>query len=206
MSAPAPGDVRRTYVDGVESVAAISSAFSPGQWGTVVCGSWSGTDTARHLASVADWYHDWLDRALAGERSAPFAAADIDSMTSASLERYRDLNGAQAVERFGAQASSYLDRVDEHWDLPFSYPFGDVTAGLHAGIAAAEWHFHAWDLSGATTARHEPRDPGVLFSAAGACVAAGTGGLRGRALGLMVPLAARRSPWTQMLARAGRRV
>lgn len=199
-----PDDVRRVYLDGVAAVEAITSEFDAMHWDALVCGSWTATETVRHLVAVANWYHEWLDRAIAGESAAPFAASEIDAQTASSLRSFAHLDGPTAVGEFSHRAQAYLDRVTAHWDVPYAYPFGDVTAGLHAGVAAAEWHLHAWDLSRAAGVRHEPGDPATLFVAAGRCVAAAEGGIKGAVLERIVPLAARRGPWSQMLRRSGR--
>ena len=196
-------EVSRTYVDGVDAIAAVAAGFTDEQWAAPACGAWSAVETVRHVAAVADWYHDWLDRAIVGDTSRPFAADDIDLMTERSLRALEHLDGSAAVERFTARSTDYLHRLNDHWDLPYSYPFGNVTVGLHAGVAAAEWHLHAWDLSAAST-RHQPAEPDVLLIAAGRCVAAAEGGLKGAVLSRLVPVAAKRSPWQQMLKRSGR--
>ena len=54
------------FDEGVDSFAASASSLSPEDWHRPACGSWSACDLARHVATVADWYHDWLDRAEAG--------------------------------------------------------------------------------------------------------------------------------------------
>ncbi len=128
----------------------------------------------------------------------------MDTRNSAAIAELRDLGGPEAIERFATGARSYSDRAQQHWDLPHAYPFGVVTVGLHLGIAATEWHLHASDLSLGDT-KHQPTDPAALFTAAGAAVATGTGGLQGRLLGLVIPLAAKRSPWATLLKKSGRR-
>ena len=196
--------VTRTYTDGVASMSAVTSEFGDEQWASPACGAWSAVETVRHVAAVAEWYHDWLDRAIEGDATKPFAADEIDVMTERSLATFGHLDGPSAVERFTSRAIEYLERLGDRWDLPYVYPFGHVTVGLHAGVAAAEWHLHAWDLSAVLPQRHQPAEPSVLFEAAGRCVAASEGGLKGRLLSRAVPVAAKRSPWQQMLKRSGR--
>jgi len=197
-------DVRELYREGVRAVGAATAELSPDQWDTPVCGAWSSTLTMRHLVAVAGWYHLWLDRAQNGELSRPFSGADIDARTHAELARHDDLDGDDAVVVFTESATAYLERVRLDWDRPYSYPFGTVTAGLHAGIAATEWHLHAWDLSGPSGERHTPARPDRLMLAAGRAVAAADGGVRGAVTRRVLPLVARRAPWETLLRRSGR--
>lgn len=197
-------DVEELYRSGVDAVNRISSTISASEWPELACGSWSATDTARHLCSVAHWYHDWLDRALDNDTTRPFQAEEIDSKTADALTRYQDLDGATAISEFTHSATAYLDRVEDHWETPFSYPFGEVTAGLHIGVAAVEWNIHAWDLSRVTANEYTPDEPDKLLLAAALCVSAAEGGLRGAAIHTLAPLAARRHPWKTLLVKAGR--
>jgi hypothetical protein len=195
---------QQTFLDGVVAIGTVASRFDGSDWQTAACGRWSALETARHVAAVAEWYHEWLDRAIDGVTTRPFHADEIDVMTNRSLEMFAGSDGPSTVAHFTARSAEYLDRVAERWDLPFAYPFGEVTAGLHLGVAAAEWHLHAWDLSSVSGPRHVPADPGALFMAAGRCVATAEGGAKGAVLRRLVPLGARHDPWQQMLRRSGR--
>lgn len=198
------GEVAELYDDGVAAAVATAERLTRAQWSAPACGSWSAADTVRHLVSVAGWYHDWLDRALDGDASKPFPGGQIDAYAAAGLT---DLNGMphdEAVGEFGRSAESYLARALEHWDLPYGFPFGTATTGLHLGVAAAEWHLHAWDLSTLTDDRHRPEHPDRLLSAVGECVAAVSGGFKGSLVRRVAPLAARRTPWETLLRRSGR--
>lgn len=196
--------VGRLYRTGVESVQMITAGFSDEAWELPACGHWNGTETARHLLAVARWYHAWLDRAIAGDASPPFPLAEMDQRNEAALADIGDMPGPEAIAEFAAAAASYLGRAAEHWTLPFGYPRGTVTVGLHCGVAATEWHLHAWDLSHAAARRHEPEDAEALFVAAGTCLAEAQGGLRGATLRALVPIGARRNPWQTILKRSGR--
>jgi hypothetical protein len=156
------------------------------------------------VLAVADWYHEWLDRAEAGVTSRPFPVEEMPSRNQVEVANRADIAVDDAVRQFVTRARSYGERVDRNWDLPYAYPFGHVTAGLHLGVAAAEWNLHAWDLSGEFDARHEPSDPVGLFRAAGSCFAASQGGVRGRVTGWIVPIGARVRPWPSLLERSGR--
>lgn len=196
--------VKSLFLSGIEAVVAQSDQLHDTAWDTIACGEWSAADTARHVLCVSRWYHSWLDRALAGDTSLPFDSAIMDRENEAALDALGPVSGPQAVRQFANSANDYIERVDNVWDVPYAYPYGLATAGLHAGIAATEWHLHAWDLSTVTGELHEPEDSAGLFLAAGACLAAREGGLRSAAMSIVVPLAARRSPWKSMVNRSGR--
>ena len=204
MRRPDPSAVAEQYRAGVRAIQDATAQLEQASWQVSVCGDWTAEQTARHVLSVAGWYHDWLDRAQAGTASMPFDQGDMDARTAAALTEVGDLDGPTAVARFVDAADRYLNRVIQDWDVPYGYPAGVVTAGLHCGIAATEWHLHAWDLSGATGPRHRPEDPAGLFDAAASCLAAAQGGVSGSAVGLMIPVGRRLAPWENMLRRSGR--
>lgn len=198
------GAVTGLFRDGVESAERITAGLSDRDWQLRVCGGWSGTQTARHLLAVARWYHEWLDRAIAGDPSPPFDASEMDKRNDEALARIGDISGPEAITEFAETATAYVGRAIDHWNLAYGYPYGTVTVGLHCGVAAAEWHLHAWDLSLASERRHRPQDPEMLFVAAGRCLAEAKGGLGKAMLGLLVTLGARRNPWPTILKRSGR--
>lgn len=181
-----------------------ASSWTSGEWMERACGVWSRADTARHLCAVTAWYHSWLDRALAGDASAPFHPDQFAARNQTAVDDRQTLTGPAAIAEFEREASSYLGRAKQNWDLAFGFPLGTVTVGLHAGVAATEWHLHAWDLTSADPEPHSPEEPVALFRAAGAAMAAAEGGVRGWLFALIVPLGARRSPWPSMLKRSGR--
>jgi len=196
--------VARLYHQGVEAVVELAGELVPRQWSTPACGSWSAADTVRHLLSVSRWYHAWLDRAIEGDVSRPFPGEQIDAYAAAALADGRTLTPGAAAAAFERSATEYQARAAEHRDLPYGFPFGIATVGLHLGVAAAEWHLHAWDLSTVTAQRHRPEDPGLLLRATGECVAATSGRWKAAAVRRVVPVMSRRSPWETMLRRSGR--
>lgn len=198
------GDVVDQYRSGVRVIDVVASGLDETSWHRPACGVWTAEQTARHVLSVVGWYHDWLDRALQGNRSIPFDARDMDSRTAAALAAVGDVDGPTAVARFVDEADRYAERVVDDWDVPYGYPAGVVTAGLHLGVAATEWNLHAWDLSGPTGTRHRPEDAAGLFHAAASCVAAAEPGVRGWAMRTAIPLGRRIEPWETMLRRTGR--
>jgi hypothetical protein len=71
-------DIEALYNDGSAAIESITSSFGAEDWLAPACGEWNASDTARHLVGVADWYHDWLDRALDGEATPPFLEREPD--------------------------------------------------------------------------------------------------------------------------------
>jgi len=197
-------DAEALYSEGVDAVTAITSSFDAQDWEAPACGTWNRSDTVRHLIGVTDWYHQWLDRALDGDSSPPFLESEFDERNASRLTSLQELDGLSAVTHFADRANDYLERAVGSWDLPYGFPAGTVTVGLHVGVAATEWHLHAWDLSAGLSERHPPRVPSDLFNAVGAAMAQAKGGLHGRLLQVVVPLAAKRSPWKTILNQAGR--
>ncbi len=181
-----------------EGVAAVARTDQP--WDRPACGTWTAAETVRHVAAVARWYHDWLDRALAGDITRPFDGATIDERNATDVDALSDVAPHEAMRRFVDDAGSYLDRALPHWDLAFAYPFGITTVGDHLGLAATEWHLHAWDLD----QTYRPSDPAGVFIAAATGVAATKPAVTRMALRLLIPIGARSSPWKNLLRRSGR--
>jgi uncharacterized protein (TIGR03083 family) len=200
----AADEVRALFAEGVEAFGAQAARLDDVGWARPACGRWTAADLARHVLGVAGWYHAWLDRARAGDPSPAFPIEQLDDRTQQTVDDHAGLTGPDAVEAFRAEAGRYLARLETTWDLPYGYPRGTVTAGLHAGMAAVEWHAHTWDLARSTGGDHVPSRPDRLFLAAAACQAAVTGGLKGAALERLAPVGARRDPWGDLLTRLGR--
>ena len=200
---PDPDAVIALFVEGVAAFAATSESVDLDR---PACGAWSGSELIRHVASVAEWYHQWLDRALEGDAERPFAVTEFPRRNDEAIHALAHEPTADVVASFVERAEEYAKRVRPHWDLPYGYPGGTVTAGLHAGAGAAEWHLHTWDLARSAGANHMPSAPGTLFRGVGACVAAAKGGLAGRGQAALVASAAVVLPWPQLLRASGRRV
>ena len=204
MPGVSPATVLRLYDEGVDALAAAADALGPDEWGRPACGAWAASDLARHVLAVAQWYESWLERAERGDAAPPFGVSELAARNAAALEELSALDGPEAVGRFVSVAGRYRARLPAQWDLAYGYPRGTVTAGLHAGTAACEWHLHAWDLAHATGRGHRPSDPAALYAAAGSCLAAAEGGLKGRVAAALIPLGARLRPWEAVLRRSGR--
>lgn len=197
-------EVLHLYDEGVDAYARLAGELTGSGWGRPACGEWDAQALTRHVAAVAGWYHAWLDRTEGGEASPPFDAGELGARNELALEALAETSGPAALEIFVTRARSYRERLPAAWDLPYGYPRGTVTAGLHAAVAACEWHLHAWDLARSAGSGHRPSDPDALYRGAGACLARAQGGLKGRIAAVLVPVGARLSPWEAMLRRSGR--
>lgn len=204
MSDPGHAEVTALYLDGIAAIEHITAAFDDGCWAAPACGDWSAADTVRHLGGVIQWYREWLERALGGEANAPFSPREFPERNDAGVRSRQSASGPEAVATFAADARSYLESATPEWDRPYGFPRGTITVGLHLGVAATEWHVHAWDLTAGSAKRHTPARAELLFRAAGTAMAVAQGGVRGRLSGFVVPLAARRNPWPTLLAQSGR--
>ena len=192
------------YDEGVDAFARLAGALEGEDWARPACGEWSAATLTRHVAAVAGWYHEWLDRAEQGDAAPVFPGEELAARNELALVPLAGTDGPAALELFVTRARSYRERLPAVWDLPYGWPHGTVTAGLHAPVAAAEWHLHAWDLARSGGSGHSPSDPGALYRATGACFAQAQDGLKGRIAGALVPVGARLRPWEATLRRSGR--
>ena len=202
-----PADVIALFDRGVAAFATETGSIESAdddRWRAPACGEWNVEEVARHLFAVVTWYHRWLDRAEEGDASPPFPLEELEARNAAELEALADVPGPEAARRFVEEADLYADRLTDTFDLPYGYPFGTVTAGLHAGVAAAEWNLHTWDVARALGRDFEPEAPRALFRAAARCVARAQGGPAGLALRSMAPVVSWVRPWRQILTRSGR--
>lgn len=195
-------ETARHYRDGVTALESLAQMDL--DWAAPACGTWSCADVARHLAGVAEWYHDWLDRALGGEVSPPFPLSELPTRNEFEISSRRELDGPAALQQFAGQARTYLDRALAVWTAPYGFPFGVTTVGGHAAAAASEWHIHAWDISLANELHHSPRQPESLLGALTPLWAEREGGLRRLHTRWILPITARREPWLTILRRSGR--
>jgi len=196
--------VLRLYDDGVRAVEHVVEGWDGEQWAQPACGVWSGTDLAGHVLTVIGWYHSWLDRAEAGDASPAFPIDDLSEQTARSLAELPEGTGPDRVAAFVEEARRYAERLPAAWDLPFGYPRGTVTAGLHAALAASEWHLHTWDFARAAGGEHRPSGATALFIASRECLIVSQKGLGARVQRPLLPVAAKRDAWGQILRRSGR--
>jgi hypothetical protein len=200
------GRVMRCYDDGVDAVEAMAKRIDAAEaWDKATpCPAWTAVELLGHLQVVAGWYHAWLDLAEAGVAEPPFAAGHLPVENAAAVDALPPTSGPDRLTAFTTLARTYAKRLPERWSLPYGYPRGTVTAGFHAGVAAIEWHVHAWDLGQVVGHQYRPADPEAL-AAIGA-----ESELRWRAplLKPIVPIvrrvAASGDAWRRLLKGAGR--
>jgi Mycothiol maleylpyruvate isomerase N-terminal domain len=203
---PERAAVLACFRDGVEGIVRMGTGLPAEAWATPVCGVWDATALTGHVLAVVRWYHQWLDRAEAGDADPPFPAKELATRNQAALVGLEPEDGPGRVACFREEALAYADRVGERWDLPYGFPMGTVTAGQHAGLAAMEWHAHAWDLAPAAEAEHRPADPDTLFDAVADAWPRRLGVVRRTAIRAAVPAVrvASRDKWDLLLRSTGR--
>jgi hypothetical protein len=196
-------DVLAMYADGVQGVRKAVAGWACEDWFRPACGDWTGADVAGHLLTVTGWFHRWLDRAESGDSSRPFPEADLDERNGKALPGLRPVAGPDRIALFVEEAERYAERLDSSsWALAYGFPQGTVPAGAHAVLAAAEFHLHAWDLSGGA---HLPADPHLLLVGnLRVRAAAGAGTLARLTSPVSARVAARRRPWERLLMLSGR--
>lgn len=201
---PVDESVLALFTAGVSAIGTTTQDFDEIAWSRPVCGEWTASDLAGHVVTVIGWYHHWLDRGLAGSTEPLFGIEELSAETARALAELEPGTGPDRVATFTREADRYATRLREHWDAPFTYPRGLVTAGLHAGVAASEWHLHAWDFAKSGGAEYEPEHSEALYNATAACLMAATGGIRGRVGVRVAAQIARRKAWPDLLHRSGR--
>jgi uncharacterized protein (TIGR03083 family) len=198
-------DVLAQYGEGVDAIQRIASQLGGDQWSAPACGEWSAAELVGHVGLVADWYHETLDRAEAGDASPSLDVTTFDAWTVQQVRALAPVPSDERVQTFVRSARSYAARLPDDWDLPYGYLRGRISAGRHAALAAIEWHVHAWDLARVCGVHYAPARPDLLAAGgADAITAARSGG--GRLAGSVVPWVAahQRDPWRAVLHRLGR--
>lgn len=212
MSTPPPrSSVLALHREALDAYARLGAELGPDPaskaWHRTTVADWSATEMMRHLLAVAEWYHEWLDRAEGGDADPPFPAAQLAGRNELEVLDRRDLAGPAALEQFLEQGNDYLRRLaaaasdDAAWNRPYGFAYGTTTTGLHAGAAAAEWHLHLWDLSDGAW---QPAEPADLWLAAAAAMTSIQRRPRRMITGVVVHRLAKRDPWRQLLLRSGR--
>ena len=200
-----PNHVIAQFDEGAAAIADLAAKREGRAWHKTVVGEWSGHELARHLVAVVGWYHEWLDAALAGDASQPFPAKQLDGRNELAVLDLTDLEGPAAIEQFVNQANHYGERLrsaaSQDWATPYGFAHGVSTVGGHAGIAAAEWHLHAWDLSGGSWS---PSDPSELYLAVGDGMTATQPRWKQAITRRVVQRIAGGEPWLDLLKRSGR--
>ena len=201
-----PAEVVDQFDEGVTAIESLAAQREGRDWHKTVVGEWSAHELARHLLVVVDWYHDWLDAALSGNAEQPFPAKQLDGRNELAILDLRDIDGPDAVATFVDRARDYATRLrhaeaTSNWDTPLGFANGVSTVGGHAGIAAAEWHLHAWDLSGGAWS---PTNPSALYLAVGHGMTATQPAWKRKITQRVVQRIAGGDPWLDLLKRSGR--
>lgn len=158
---PAPSAVLASYAEGVAAIEQAAAATT--DWsGPTPCSEWDAHDIAGHLVAVARYYHDLLDYAEMGKARTDLPRGTaLARMNTQHLAARPEADGPMRIDEFALGARSYLDRVKaSDWNLLLGQwdGAGPLTVGQHAGVAAAEWHVHAWDLARAAGRDYRPSD------------------------------------------------
>lgn len=201
-----PAQVIAQFDEGVAAIADHASQREGRAWHKTVVGEWSAHELARHLVAVTDWYHEWLDAALAGDSAQPFPAKQLDDRNELAVLDLGNLDGPEAIVRFVSRAGDYADRLrtaagSNEWSAAYGFANGVTTVGGHAGIAAAEWHLHAWDLSRGAWLPTKPTD---LYLAVGDGMTVTQPKWKQMITRRVVKRIAGGEPWLDLLERSGR--
>lgn len=208
MKALEPDEVIGLFDEGVAAIVEAAAGREGRAWHKTVVGEWSGHELARHVLAVCNWYHEWLDRSEDGEGSPPFPTKQLDGRNELAVLDLDDLDGPDAISLFAERATDYRSRLVTaagagRWHLPYGFAHGTTTVGGHAGIAAGEWHLHAWDLG---QGGHQPIAADRLYLAVGDGMTRTQPAWKRTITRRVVTRIAARDPWTDLLERSGRRV
>jgi len=154
---PDPVNGLAVYRTASSAFAAVAGAVGADDWARPsACLGWSALDVVGHVVCVVRWHHAWLERSEAEEGSPPFPVSELAERNAAALGALQIATGPERVATFVELTSAYAGRISGRWDIPYGYPPGTVPAGLHAVLAAGEWHLHAWDIATALGREHHP--------------------------------------------------
>ncbi len=90
-------EVLRLYDEGVDAFARLARALAGEAWERPACGEWSAAALTRHVAAVAAWYHEWLDRAEQGDAAPPFPGEQLAAQNELALARLAETTGPAAL-------------------------------------------------------------------------------------------------------------
>jgi Mycothiol maleylpyruvate isomerase N-terminal domain len=170
---PSRDQVLAALDDGVRGVEEAAAAASDWRAATP-CPGWAAVDLAGHLLAVATYYHRLLDAAERGEpltdRPTGVALGNMNARDLAALGSPTPAGavGPARIAEYARSARGYHSRLQSaEWDRPIAtwQGLGTLTVGEHAGVAAGEWHLHAWDLARSAGRHHRPHDPRTVLAA-----------------------------------------
>ena len=97
---PSPNVVRSLFHEGVQAFAGYGQrAADESALDRPACGRWTVADLVRHELDVIGWYHNWLDRALAGDPSPAFNVDELDDRTDAGVRTLATLDPNESPRR-----------------------------------------------------------------------------------------------------------
>jgi uncharacterized protein (TIGR03083 family) len=122
------------------------------------CPPWTVRDLTAHLAATFRRFADQLDRANAGDLTAPFGPGDLSPENLHAVELFRG-DPLQALER---QATRFLsEALRSRADQLMGHQRGPVPVGLQVIWGLSELAVHHDDLADATGTSYRPSDPVV---------------------------------------------
>ena len=207
--------VLAAYRDGITVIGELAAQFTDATWLLPTpCTEWRAVDLAGHLRCIADDYHEYLDdapvsrlaRLMATGVPADSLARKLARQNAAELAALPDGPGDEHIAAFTESARAYGRRVYSVWDQPHhSYRGHNVTVGLMAGLACAEWHLHAWDLARTLGKDYRPADPALVLDVWRAGKPELTGALADAAgAGVLDGARDGNDPWDTLLGASGR--
>jgi uncharacterized protein (TIGR03083 family) len=153
---------RAVYLNAVASLVAVGQQLGPADWETPsACAGWSCRDLVGHVLCVVRWHHEWLDRASHGDPWSAWPASELADRNQEALDHLELSDGPSRLAAYEESAHHYADQLELSWSRAYSFPGGSMTTGLHALLAAGEWHLHAWDLAWAFDLTPRPAPPEV---------------------------------------------
>jgi len=186
-------DTQLAHDAGVRAVvAAVAALTETGANRATPCPEWTVRELAQHLLCTARRFHRLLDASLAGRPEPVLLGSDLADLNRAQVIGAPWAPLDEIIVAFAASAHEFEQRAREHWDHgPFQR--GGVSVGEALGIAAFEWHVHAWDLRRAAGQDYYPEHAEVLRQAWDSSVPH-----------LRIDLTG--DPWAAVLSSAGRSV
>ncbi|MBK5216697.1 MAG: maleylpyruvate isomerase N-terminal domain-containing protein [Propionibacteriales bacterium] len=146
MSDLSHSTVCAAYRDGVSEVREAVTFLGEGAaQSPTPCPEWNVLELVTHLWCTADRYHRLLGYAVAGcpERMLVNEELAVENERAVVAAAATDLN--KVLSSFVSSAEAYLPRATVSWEVA-PYQVGGGSVGDALGVAAIEWHIHAWDL------------------------------------------------------------
>jgi hypothetical protein len=157
--------VCRAYLSGVNAVlAAVEGLSADEEESGTPCPRWTVRDLLTHLWCTAERYHNLLDHAVGGTPQPIVVNEELAALNEAAVRAAPPLPVNTLVRNFHRSAADYLHRALGHWDVAPYLEGSHASVGQICGVAAIEWHVHAWDLavSQARAYRPDPLDAATM--------------------------------------------